>query len=63
MTPEKRKLLELKLEHAIAQKQAYIATANKELANGGWLCDWEVAFNQTHIEANEIIAELETYTP
>jgi hypothetical protein len=45
-----REIFLLRLRDAIAEKEWTTAQANKELAQGGWRCDWTIYMNQTQAQ-------------
>ena len=52
-------LLLLKLRAAIVQKEGYVACANQQLNQGGWLCDWQSYFRESDEVIQGIVHEIE----
>ena len=49
----------LKLRNAIADKERWVANANRELAMDGWLLDWNELIHRSDDEISEIIKRIE----
>jgi len=54
----KKLILELKISDAISRRNAAIASANQELNQGGWLCNWQISFNQIDQELYSLFEEI-----
>jgi hypothetical protein len=57
---QKIELALLKLRNAIADKERWIANANRELAMGGWLCDWNEPMRHADDEISTILNRIKT---
>ena len=53
----------LKLRNAIADKERWVANANRELAMDGWLLDWNELIHHSDDEISEIIKRIENEKP
>ena len=59
MTLEQQSELRLlQIRNAIADKERYTASANQELGQGGWRCDWSIAFWQAEKQIEYLTEQL-----